>query len=348
MKHLLMNQTHPIHRRMARLAVIVLFAVLLSAAPFHAAFAQTAPALGSAESFAVLAGTAVTCTDSTIAGDVGVYPGLAVTQTNCTINGTVHTEDASAVAAYNDFLSAYNALALKQCDYVLSGNLGGVTLTPGVYCFDAAATVTDWLTLDGPSDGVWIFKIGTSGTGALTGTNFSVVMSGVGQASNVYWWVAQAATMTDSAFQGTILAGTAITITRGTFNGDALAQAAVTMTGATYPISVAKVTASNITVSGTNAGDVAPVVTGGGFINVVNNGAHVAATQTGTGTINIVNNGQVMAATNTGSGVMTINSTATGAVAVTRTGNGNTTVNATGSSAIALTFDGDGDFTYPN
>jgi hypothetical protein len=38
--------------------------------------------------------------------------------------------------------------------------------------------------------------------------------------------------MTDSAFQGTILAGAAITITRGTFNGDALAQAAVTMTGA--------------------------------------------------------------------------------------------------------------------
>jgi len=50
---------------------------------------------------------------------------------------------------------------------------------------------------------------------------------------NVYWWVAEAATMTDSAFQGTILAGADITITRGTFNGDALAQAAVTMTGFT-------------------------------------------------------------------------------------------------------------------
>ena len=349
MKNLLIVQTHPIHRRTARLAVIVLFAALLSAVPFHAAFAQTAPALGSAESFAVLAGTAVTCTDSTIAGDVGVYPGTAVTQTNCTINGTVHAGDGVAAAAYSDFLSAYNALAYKQCDYILSGNLAGQVLVPGVYCVDAASTTTGGtLTLNGPSNGIWIFKIGTSGTGALTGTNFSVVMSGGGQASNVYWWVAQAATMTDSSFQGTILAGTAITITRGIFNGGALAQAAVTMTGATYPSSVAKVTASNITVSGTNAGDVAPVVTGGGFINVVNNGAHVAATQTGTGTINIVNNGQVMAATNTGSGVMTINSTATGAVAVTRTGNGNTTVNATGSSVIALTFNGDGDVTYPN
>ena len=232
MKNLLQVQTHPI-RRTARLAVIVLFAALLSAAPFHAAFAQTAPALGSAESFVVLAGTAVTCTDSTLAGDVGVYPGIAVTQTNCTINGTVHAEDASAAAAYNDFLGAYDALALKQCDYILSGNLGGVTLTPGVYCFDAAATVTDRLTLDGPADGVWIFKIGTSGTGALTGTNFSVVMSGGGQASNVYWWVAEAATMTTSNFQGTILAGAATTFTGGSLIGRDLSKAGVTLTGVT-------------------------------------------------------------------------------------------------------------------
>lgn len=144
---------------------------------------------------------------------------------------------------------------------------------------------------------------------------------------------------------------------------------------------------SHITVSGTNAGDVAPVVTGGGFINVVNNGAHVAATQSGIGTINIVNNGQVMAATNTGSGVMTINSRATGAVTVTNTGNarvnvtangggltatntgngvvtinstatgfvtvtntgnGRVNVTATGSAPITLTHTGDDDFTYPN
>jgi hypothetical protein len=103
----------------------------------------------------------------------------------------------------------------------------------------------------------------------------------------------------------------------------------------------------NITVSGTGALDVASVLTGGGFIKVVNNGAHVAATQIGTGTIDIVNNGQVVSATNTGSGRMTINNNATGTVTVARTGNGNTTVNATGSSVIALTYNGDGDVTYP-
>jgi hypothetical protein len=110
-----------------------------------------------------------------------------------------------------------------------------VTLTPGVYCFAAAATLTGTLTLSGPSDGTWLFKIGTSGTGALTGTDFKVVMSG-GDPCNVTWWVAQAATMTTSNFIGTILAGAGITVTSGgvgTFNGRALAKAAVTITGGT-------------------------------------------------------------------------------------------------------------------
>ena len=195
--------------------------------------AATAPGLGSASSFAVLAGTAVTCTDYTVTGDVGVYPGTAVTQTNSTIAGTVHAGDAVAQAAHNDFLSAYNAFAQVKCDVVLTGTLAGLTLAPGVYCFDAAVAETGGvLTLKGPSNGIWIFKVGTLGTGALTGTNFSVVMAGGGQAGNVTWLVAEAATLTDSNFLGTILAGSAITITRGTFDGRALAKAAVTLTGA--------------------------------------------------------------------------------------------------------------------
>jgi hypothetical protein len=255
MKHPIVR-SHTFTRFTARVVVVALFSALLSAAPFHAAFAQTAPDLGSAASFAVLAGTEVTCTDSTITGDVGVWPGTAITQTNCTINGSVHQGDATAMAAYNDFLSAYDALALVQCDQVLTGTLAGVTLAPGVYCFDAAATLTGQLTLDGPADGVWIFKIGTSGTGALTGTNFSVVMSGGGQACNLYWWVAEAATMTTSNFQGTILAGAATTLTGGSLIGRDLAKAAATLTG--------------VTVSGCSPGTPPTVckdfVTGGGWI----------------------------------------------------------------------------------
>jgi hypothetical protein len=179
-----------------------------------------------------MGGGAVTCTNGTITGDVG-SSGLAasVVQTSCTINGAVIAPVSSAVVA--GFNTAYAAYAAIPCDQTLTGTLAGVTLAPGVYCFDAAAVPTGTLTLNGPSSGTWIFKIGTSGTGALTGTNFSVVMAGGGTPCNVNWWVAQAATMTDSQFVGTILAGAAITLTRGTFSGNALAKAAVTITGTT-------------------------------------------------------------------------------------------------------------------
>jgi hypothetical protein len=191
--------------------------------------------LGTASDFAVLSAAplddgAVTCTDSTITGNVG-SSGLpaSVVQTNCTITGAIVAPVSAGVLA--DFNSAYDALAAVTCDQTLTGTLAGITLSPGVYCFDAAAALTGTLTLAGPSNGIWIFKIGTSGTGALTGTNFQVVMAGGGQPCNVYWWVAEAATMTDSDFKGTILAGAAITVTGGTFVGSALAKAAVTMTG---------------------------------------------------------------------------------------------------------------------
>lgn len=233
MKDLLMVQTAAIiHRLTTRLAVIVLFAALLSAAPFHAAFAQTAPALGTAANFAVLGGTAATLTDSAVIGNVGSP--VAVTLTRGTVIGTVYPAgDPIVVSAYNDFLNAYSALAFEPCNVTLTGTLAGVTLAPGSYCFDAAATLTGQLTLDaqGNANAVWIFKIGTLGTGALTGTNFSVVMANGAQPCNVYWWVAQAATMTTSNFKGNILAGEGATFTGGSLIGRDMAQAGLTMTG---------------------------------------------------------------------------------------------------------------------
>src|SRR5450759_3122646 len=199
--------------------------------------------LGSAESFAVMAGTAVTITSATVNGDVGVDLGGAFTQTTPTISGTVHLGDMGAQKAYDDFLAAYVALGLQPCDQVISGNLAGLFLTPGVYCVDAASTTTGGtLTLVGSSTDTWIFKIGTSGTGALTGTSFTVVgQSACGSSgvpwttcnNNVFWWTAQAATLTDSVFIGTILAGTSITATRTSLDGQALATLAVTLTGNT-------------------------------------------------------------------------------------------------------------------
>ena len=211
-------------------------ALLVGASP---AWAQTAPSLGSASSFAVLSaapdgGGAVTCTDSTIIGDVGSSgPRASVVTTRCRITGAIIAPTSA------DFNDAYGALAKLSCDpaHTLTGTLAGVTLTtPGVYCVDAVAK-TGVLTLTG--DGIWIFKVAADPatippTGALTGTNFSVVLNNGATACNVYWWVAEAATMTTSDFKGTILAGAAITITGGTFEGRALAKAAVTLTGTAF------------------------------------------------------------------------------------------------------------------
>jgi hypothetical protein len=205
---------------------------------------SAAPSLGAASSFAVLSaapggGGAVTCTNTppptTIIGDVGSSGGPAsVVNGGCTITGAIIAPVSAGVIA--DFNRAYDALAGQSCDQFLTGTLANVTLTPGVYCFAAAATLTGTLTLNGGPTDTWLFKIGTSGTGALTGTDFNVVMSGGGDPCNVTWWVAEAATMTTSKFIGTILAGAGITVTSGgvgTFNGRALAKAAVTITGGT-------------------------------------------------------------------------------------------------------------------
>lgn len=237
MKTSRIDRTTPHHGSTARRFAVASIAVLLAAVPLQAARAQTAPSLGAAEPFGVLANLAVTCTDSTIAGDVGIFTaGTPMTQTNCPVTGTIHAGDAVAAAAYADFLAAYDQLAampVEACDAFLTGTLAGEVLPPGVYCFDAAATLTGQLTLDGPADGIWIFRIGTAGTGALTGTNFSVVMTGGAQPCNVYWWVAEAVTMTTSNFQGTILAGAATTFTGGSFIGRDFTKAAATLTGVT-------------------------------------------------------------------------------------------------------------------
>lgn len=215
-------------------------ALLAGASPAFAA--ASAPSLGAAADFAVLSAApgglgAVTCTNSTITGLVGSSgPPASVTQTSCTITGgVVAPVSAGALAAFN---GAYDALAGQSCDSFLTGTLADVTLTPGVYCFAAAAALTGTLTLSGGLNDTWLFKVGTSGTGALTGTNFSVVTANGASACNVTWWVAEAATMTTSSFQGTILAGAGITGTgvapTSPFEGRALAKAGVSLTNVAF------------------------------------------------------------------------------------------------------------------
>ena len=227
-------------RRISRLAVIVPFAAMT----LHASAASAQSPLGAASSFAALAGKVVTCTASTVTGNVGVAPGGVVVGCTPAPPGTV---DLSAATAYNAFLDAYIALQAMPCGTtLLTGNLAGLTLPPGVYCVAAASTTTGGtLTLNGPASGIWIFKIGTGGGGALTGTNFTVAMAGGGSPCNVYWWVKDAATLTTSFLKGTILAGADITSTGSILKGAALAGGAgfpffpagvVTLTGSAVSV----------------------------------------------------------------------------------------------------------------
>jgi Ice-binding-like len=207
--------------------------VLVTLALLSAAFSSSSNGPSAVTSnFAVLANAAVTCTSGTITGDVGTFrarPTGSVTQTSCPLTGTAHVGDRVAQQAFNNFLSTYAALAPKAGNVcpIMTGTLAGQNLAPGVYCVSAEAK-TGVLTLTGPANGTWTFKVAP---GAFTGTSFSVVMAGGGQACNVKWWVAQGATVTDSHFIGTILAGAAITLTRGAFNGSAWSKADVTITG---------------------------------------------------------------------------------------------------------------------
>ncbi len=197
------------------------------------AYAAQAPDLGSAVGFTVLGGAGVTCTNSTVEGDVGSL--LTVTQTpSCSLAG-IHEGDAAATTAFADFGVAYGMIAAMTCDPAnnLTGQeLGGMTLKPNVYCFNTTADLTSGtLTLEGPADGIWIFQIGTGITTATT----SVVMAGGGQPCNVFWETGTTATIGEGTdFQGNILAGSGISFTGGSssFVGRALANTAVTMTGA--------------------------------------------------------------------------------------------------------------------
>jgi len=183
------------------------------------ALAQTAPSLGTAQSFAVLGGSTVTNTGaSLITGDLGVSPGSAVVgfPPGSVVSGVIHVADATALSAQGSVTTAYNTLAGQPCTQDLTGqDLGGRTLIAGVYCFSSSAQLTGTVTLDaqGNAAAVFIFKIGSTLT---TASGASVVVINGGSPCNVFWQVGSSATLgTATSFQGSILALTSITLNTG-------------------------------------------------------------------------------------------------------------------------------------
>ncbi|HVG23887.1 MAG TPA: ice-binding family protein [Thermoanaerobaculia bacterium] len=176
--------------------------------------------LGTAQSFGVLGGSTVTNTGATtVNGNVGVSPGTAVTgfPPGIVVGGAIHNNDAVAVQAQNDLTTAYNNIASTPCTADLTGqDLGGLTLTPGVYCFSSTAQLTGALTLNalGNPNALFLFKIGSALTTA-SGSSVTVINGG-SSCNRVYWQVGSSATLgTGTSFAGDILALTSITLTTG-------------------------------------------------------------------------------------------------------------------------------------
>ena len=207
----------------------------------------TAPSLGSSASFAVLGTTTVTNATTppgppaftTITGNLGLSPpGVSVTgfslapganrivvgpspATGVTdgkgiVTGTINVGDSVALLAHADAAKAYAALlpTAQTCGTNLSGSgLGGLTLTPGVYCFDSSAGLGMNQTLTLSGNGVYVFQIGSTLT---TVTGSSVLLTNGALCGNVFWQVGSSATLgTGSTFAGNLIAFTSDTVTTG-------------------------------------------------------------------------------------------------------------------------------------
>jgi hypothetical protein len=190
--------------------------------------AQATVGLGTASSFAVLAGSTVTNTGpSVISGNVGLDPGSAVTgfPPGIVNAGTIHITDAVALQAQSDLTTAYNDAAGRSSTSTISSDLAGRTLTSGVYSSASSLGLSGDLTLDAQGDpnAVFIFQAGSTLT---AGSSSHVTLTGGAQACNVFWQVGSSATIgTGSQFVGNILALTSISMTTGaTLDGSVLAR----------------------------------------------------------------------------------------------------------------------------
>jgi hypothetical protein len=230
---------------------------MVSAIPAYAAakvpkVAQAVVPLGSAGDFAILAKSGISTTGTTaIVGDIGVSPiaataitgfGLIMNSSNqfstsSLVTGKVYAANYAVptpvkmTTAVSDMQIAYtNAAGRKLPDYTElgAGNIGGMTLTPGLYKWGTGVIIPTNVTLSGGSNDVWIFQIAQT----LTVSNgVHVNLSGGAQAQNIFWQVAGQTTLgTTSVFNGNILGKTAIVLNTGAkLNGRALAQTAVTL-----------------------------------------------------------------------------------------------------------------------
>jgi hypothetical protein len=211
------------------------------------AYAAQAPVnLGSAGDFTILSKTGITDVHaSAVVGNVGTSPitGAALLLTCDEVTGYIYTVDAAGplpcrvtdatrlTAAVGDMEAAYNDAAGRINPDVLNlgaGEIGGLTLAPGLYNWSTGVSISNDVTLAGGPNDVWILQI----AGTLNEASAkNVTLTGGAQAKNVYWQTAGGAAIgTQAHFEGTILSKTMIAMkTKASLTGRLLAQTAVTL-----------------------------------------------------------------------------------------------------------------------
>lgn len=187
--------------------------------PVQTKMMVTVPLL-SAGNFAILAGSAVNNTgSSTVSGDMGLNPGTSVSGFPAGILlGSLYLNDSISKTAQLDLTSAYyDAAGRSSADMVtLTGDIGGLTLTPGLYRSTSSLEISSAdLTFDagGNANAVFIIQI----TSALTtSAGCKVILSGGALASNIFWQVGSSASFgKSSGMKGTVLAMQSITFNQG-------------------------------------------------------------------------------------------------------------------------------------
>lgn len=262
---------------------------LIGSGPAEAA--QATVGLGTAASYAVVAGTTVTNTGaSTISGNLGVSPGTSVTgfPPGTVINGTIQSATTSAAQAQSDLTTAYNDAAGRTPVTTVTADLGGQTLVPGVYS-GGALGLTGTLTLDaqGNSSAVFIFQASST---LITASSSTIALIGGANACNVFWQVGSSATLgTSSVFVGSVLALTSIAADTGaSVSGRLLARnGAVTLdtNTITSPTGCASTASTTTTTAASTTTTTAGTTTAGTTITTVGSTGATTTTSASKGVI---------------------------------------------------------------
>ena len=227
-----------IHNKKSIAILLMLSMIIVLMMPLSFDASEVRVNLRSTASFAVLAGQTITNTGSTVingdaGGNVGVYPGSAFPgQTLATIAGEVHLSDAVAEQAKQDLVLAYDDAAgrIPTATFTETDNqLGGKTLTTGVYAFGHATTAnltaSSPLILDaqGDPEAVFIFQ---STSDLVTASGSQIQLINGAKFCRIFWQVSSSATLgTNSHFIGHIFALTSISVQTGaTIQGQLLAR----------------------------------------------------------------------------------------------------------------------------